>query len=74
MDGWTDVYTDPKGVKRCSRCKHVRPIQPPEDLSNSTQHPLNEETQAARATALQQKAQQTLLEARRRELALQGLL
>lgn len=27
MDGWTEVFTDSKGIKRCSRCRHTRPLQ-----------------------------------------------
>lgn len=71
MDGWKDVYTDPDGKKRCSRCHHVRPLQPPEDLSNATRHELNDDTRNQRVMEMQRKTTQALLEGRRQALAQQ---
>lgn len=35
MDGWTDVFTDKDGVRRCSRCQHARPTQLPNNSASS---------------------------------------
>lgn len=35
MDGWTDVFTDKDGVRRCSRCQHARPTQLPNNSGSS---------------------------------------
>lgn len=35
MDGWTDVFTDKDGVRRCSRCQHARPAQLPSNSVSS---------------------------------------
>lgn len=55
MDGWTEVYTDSDGVKRCKRCNHVRPTQPQQGLEDTPQQPLILEDRAARATVMQRK-------------------
>jgi hypothetical protein len=57
MDGWTEVYTDSDGLKRCKRCNHVRPTQNQEQqgLEDTPQQPLSLEDRAARATVMQRK-------------------
>lgn len=55
MDGWTEVFTDSDGVKRCKRCNHVRPTQSQQGLEDTPQQPLSLEDKAARATVMQRK-------------------
>lgn len=57
MDGWTEVYTDSDGMKRCKRCNHVRPTQNQgqQGLEDTPQQPLTLEDRAARAAVMQRK-------------------
>lgn len=57
MDGWTEVFTDGDGVKRCKRCNHVRPTQNQglQGLEDTPQQPLSLEDRAARVTVMQRK-------------------
>lgn len=57
MDGWTEVFTDGDGVKRCKRCNHVRPAQNQgmQGLEDTPQQPLSLEDRATRVTVMQRK-------------------
>ena len=39
MDGWTDVFTDKDGVRRCSRCQHARPSSLPSGMNSVSSRP-----------------------------------
>lgn len=47
MDGWTDVFTDKDGVRRCSRCQHARPAQLPSGMNSVSSRPTTSTERAA---------------------------
>ena len=57
MDGWTEVFTDAEGIKRCKRCNHVRPMQNQgmQGLEDTPQKELSDEDRAARVAVIQRK-------------------
>ena len=57
MDGWTEVFTDQNGVRRCKRCQHARPFQSPGGLEDTPQQPLDEADKARRVVTMQRKMQ-----------------